>query len=389
MNAGPYTEPGNPDVERMIDALIADIVDRAQSIDGLEALMLGGSLGRGEGTVTIGRDGPTLASDVEVFLVGRRPSLRQAAGELQAGFDPRSGPEISAAWLHPDMLRLGRAKNQSRRPSRTIRLYELGEEATMTLIGSPPEVYAVDPATLPLGEGVRLVLNRLAEASIFLATESREAGRWTDKILIACGDTLLLAAGAYTARYRHRADRLAGLREPWPMPPSWRESITSAYERKLSSFAGDEVERRTDEIVLATLDAAVERVTGEPVEPLPTFPRRFVVAGARRPELLRYLPPRGPAAPYEAAILLRRAWRAGMRPTARALAQALLGRPLSLALQATALPLYLGIVRRDDALVRAAADSLRWAGLPRAELAGARRPAALAEILRRHWLVAT
>jgi hypothetical protein len=390
LNAGPYTEPGNPDVERMIDALIADIVDRARSIDGLEALMLGGSLGRGEGTVTIGPDGPMLASDVEVYLVGRRSSLRQAAGQLQAQFERGSGPEISAAWLHPDMLRLGRAKNQSRRPSRTIRLYELGDEATRTLIGTPPEVYAVDPAKLPLGEGVRLVLNRLAEASVLLATESPEAGRWTDKILMACGDTLLLAAGAYTARYRDRAVRLAELPEPWQMPPSWRESVTSAYERKLSGSAGGEVERaHTDEIVLATLDAAVERVTGEPIEPLPTFARRFVVAGARRPELLRYLPPRGPAAPYEAAILLRRAFQAGMRPTVRALAQAVLGRPLSLALQATALPLYLGIVRRDDALVRAAADSLRWAGLPRAEVAGARQPAALAEVLRRHWLVAT
>jgi hypothetical protein len=390
MSAPRYTESGDPELERSIDALVADIVSRARPIKGLEALLLGGSLGRGEGTVAIGPVGPTLASDVEVYVVGRRSSLRSEASQLQADFVGRSGPEISAAWLHPEMLRLGRAKNQSRRPSPTIRLYEMGPEATRTLIGTPPDVYAIDPATLPLGEGVRLVLNRLAEANVVLATESEGAARWTDKILMACGDTLLLAAGAYTARYRDRAERLMDLPEPWPMPPGWRESVTSAYERKLSGSVGGRIEQpRTDEIVVATLDVAVPRVTGEPLEPLATFPQRFVLAGARRPELLRYLPPFGPAAPYEATTLLVRAWRSGRRPTARALAQALLGRPLSLALQATALPLYLGIVRRDDALVRAAAQSLRWAGLPRRELARARRPATLAEVLRRHWLVAT
>ena len=141
--------------------------------------------------------------------------------------------------------------------------------------------------------------------------------------------------------------------------------------------------------MLATLGEAVERVTGAPLEPLPSFARRFVIAGARRRELLRYLPPIGPAATYEAAILFARSWRAGRRPTARALRQGLLGRPLSLSLQASALVLYLGIVRRDDRLLRAAAESLQWAGIPRPELARASQPAALAEVLRRHWLVAT
>ena len=389
MTSERYTEGGDPVVERSIGELVAAIVARARPLEGLEALVLGGSLGRGEGTVAIGPEGPTLASDVEVYLVGRPSSLRSGASELQGHF--AGGPEVSAAWLHPEMLREGRAKNLSMRSSRTIRLYELGPGVSRTLIGMPPEVLAIDPATLPLGEGVRLVLNRLAEASVELATESPEASRWTDKILMACGDTLLLAAGAYTARYRDREQRLAGLPEPWPMPHGWRDEVVSAYERKLSAAAGHSTADgvAADVIVLATLDAAVPRVTGTPLEPISSFAQRFVDAGARRPELLRYLPPIGPAATYEAAILLARAWRAGRQPTVRALRQAVLGRPLSLALQASALPLYLGIVRRDERLMRIAAESLEWAGLARPELGRASDPAALAKILRRHWLVAT
>jgi hypothetical protein len=391
MSASRYTEAGDPAVERSIAQLVSAIVESARPIRGLEALLLGGSLGRGEGTVATGPDGPTLASDVEVYLVGRRSSLRIAASDLQKHFASGSGPEVSAAWLHPDMLRKGRAKNLSMRPSATIRLYELSPDVSRTLIGTPPEVFAIDPAKLPLGEGVRLVLNRLAEASVVLATESPDAGRWTDKILMACGDTLLLAAGAYTARYRDRARRLAALTEPWPMPRGWKDELASAYERKLSGLAGEGAgdQVRPDEIVLATLDEAVERVTGAPLEPVQSFAQRFVIAGARRPELLRYLPPIGPAATYEAAILLVRAWRAGRRPTTRALEQALLGRPLSLSLQASALALYLGIVRQDAGFMRAASESLEWAGIPRPELGRARQPAALAEVLRRHWLVAT
>ena len=200
MSTSRYTEGGDPVVERSVADLVAAIVERARPIAGLESLLLGGSLGRGEGTLATGPDGPTLASDVEVYLVGRGSSLRSAASELQGHFASRSGPEVSAAWLHPEMLRKGHAKNLSMRPSATIRLYELGPGGSRTLIGTPPEVFAIDPATLPLGEGVRLVLNRLAEASVVLATESPDAGRWTDKILMACGDTLLLAAGAYTAQ---------------------------------------------------------------------------------------------------------------------------------------------------------------------------------------------
>jgi hypothetical protein len=131
-------------------------------------------------------------------------------------------------------------------------------------------------------------------------------------------------------------------------------------------------------------------VAGTPLTPLETFVPRYVRGGVRNRDLLRYLPPIGPGAMYEALVLLARAARGGHRPTPRALAGALLGRPLSLALQAASLPLFLGIIRGDAALVRVAADGLRWAGLPSAAVStAAEDPASLAQLLRRHWSVAT
>jgi hypothetical protein len=384
-----YTEAGDAALERSISELMDDIVERARAVPELDSVLLGGSLGRGEGTVLHGPGGDRLASDVEVYLVGRSPSLRGAARRLEADLAANHAAEISAAWLHPDMLRRGRAKNLSWRPSRTIRLYELAM-GSRTLLGSPPAIHRIDPATLPLGEGVRLVLNRLAEAAPELASRSPRAARWTDKILVACGDTLLLAKGAYTVQYRDRVARLNESDAPWPMPDGWRGEVTAAYERKLTGSAADAgAAPDADGVVVATLAAAVERVTGEPLEPLPSFPRRFVVAGARRSELLRYLPPIGPKATFEGLVLVARAWRAGHRVTSRMLTSAVAGRPLSLALQATALPLYLGLARADPALVHAAAEALVWAGLPAGEVRAADGPVALARLLRHRWAVAT
>ena len=87
-------------------------------------------------------------------------------------------------------------------------------------------------------------------------------------------------------------------------------------------------------------------------------------------------------------MLVARSWRAGLRPTSRMLVQAVLGHPLSLALQGAAAPLFLGVATKDPRLVNAAAQALDWAGLPggTAEHAG---PIDVALRLRRHWSIAT
>jgi hypothetical protein len=380
-----YTEAGDPRLESAVAERIEQMVGRARTIPGLDALLLGGSLGRGEGTFTRGPDGDRLSSDVELYLVGRASSLRDDARRLESELAEGYGLDVSAAWLEPKMLRGCRAKNLSWRPARTIRLYEIAA-GSRVLVGVPPDVCRIDPTRLPLGEGVRLVLNRLAEANPLIADGSDDGRRWGDKILTALGDTILLARGEYTVRYRDRATRLREIEPSWPMPSGWRSAILGAYERKLTG-AGGSVPAPSDglELLLATMRPTVWAVAAIGVDPLATFPQRFAIAGARRPELLRYLPPFGPRATYEALVLLARARRSGLELSGRAVRQAVLGRPLSLALQGAALPLHVGIVAGDAALVDAASEALRWAGLPPRALVGSRNPGRLAHLLRRHW----
>jgi hypothetical protein len=389
VTADRFTEAGDAALESRIADVLGAAVDRVRAEPGLHAVLLGGSLGRGEGTVEHAPDGDRLASDVELYLVGRSSGLREAARRLEAQMRTDGLGDVSAAWLHPEMLARGRGKNLSWKPSRTIRLYDLAH-GSRTLVGTPPVIRGGDAASLPLAEGVRLVLNRLAEAGPDIAIGSAGVGRWIDKILIACGDTLLLGAAAYTVRYRDRLVRLTDLTPPWPMPEGWRDEVTAAYVRKLTGEGGPPPETGSvDELVTGTLRRAVPAVAGTDLEPLHSFVPRYVAGGARNLHLLRYHPPIGPSATYEGLVLLARAARAGHRLPARALAGALLGRPLSLVLQAAALPLFLGIIRREDRLLRVAAAGLQWGGLPPAALTRATDAAALADLLRRHWAVAT
>lgn len=384
-----FTESGSPALESEIERLLAAATARIGREPGVEALLLGGSLGRGEGTVRSLPDGDRLASDVELYVVGRRPGLRATARQLEEEMAAIGFPDVSAAWLHPDMLAQGRGKNLSWRPSRTIRLYDLAA-GSRTLLGTAPQIRTIDPADLPLAEGVRLVLNRLAEATPLIAQRSADADRWSDKILIACGDTVLLARGRYTVRYRDRATRLADLSIPWALPQGWRDELGAAYERKLGRRPGPPPAlRQIADLAFATLSHAVPAAAGTTVEPLETFVPRYVTAGARRPDLLRYLPPFGPSASYEGLILVARAARAGYRPTARALRGAMFGRPLSLVLQAAALPLFLGVVRDDRSLVEVAAAGLRWGGLQPRDIERAKDGISLSRLLHRHWTVAT
>ena len=382
-----FTESGDDRLEADIAAMLAEVAGRAATIPGVQAVLLGGSLGRGEGTVRRTADGDELASDVEIFLVGADRGLRRAAERLSREAGGAAGADLSAAWLDADALRLGRAKNLSRRPSKTIRLYEL-EAGSRLLHGRLPEILHVEPAQIPVAEGVREILNRLAEAAPQLAAGSADVQRWSDKLLMACGNTLLLASGGYAASYRERWRRLADVESDWALPPTWRLRVRDAYARKLDPTGGEVEMPPTDEVAeisRAFLAASVPVAAGISLEPIRTFPERYVVAAARREELLRYLPPAGPAATYEGLIVLLRILRARWPLAGRAIWQALLGRPLSLWLQAAAAPLYVGIAQQRADLIESARAALLAAGLPRRRVDGATTPVALATLLRGYW----
>lgn len=385
-----------------LEASLAEVLGVARSssarIPGVTALLLGGSLGRGEGSVRHTAGGDVLSSDIELYLVGSSPDLRRDARALQRELSAASGIDVSVAWADPRALRAGRSKNRSWRPVPTIRHYELAATARV-VAGTRPAMLPIDPASLPLAEGVRLILNRLAEAGpVFGRTRWRPgdpspdegdaaalaAMRWADKILISCGDTVLLAAHRYVASYRDRQATLRSVSESWPMPAGWREMVLDAYERKLTDGAGSPPGELAA-VLHATLAAALRDAAGIGLEPLATLPGRLAAAARRRPGLLRYLPPVGPAAHYEAAVVAIRARGAGRRLSARALADALRGRPLSLASQGIGAWLFFAILAGDEAAAAGIGRALVGCGVPAADVQAAADLDGLATLNARYW----
>jgi hypothetical protein len=378
-----FTESADPAVEAAIERRLALVVDRARAVPDLDAVLLGGSLGRGEGTVLDG----AVQSDAELYLVGRSPGIRRVAAQLELELNAAGSlPQVSIAWLDPRRLARGWTKNLSRRAARSIHLYELAA-GSRVLLGSAPRALNIDPAAIPLAEGVRLILNRLAEASSLVAAHDPDAPRWLDKILIACGDALLLAVGRYHVSYRERAGRMLETHAPWPMPQGWRSTVLAAYERKLRGGGSAPAVDLVADHASAALRGAVAGDLGLSVASWTDFPAAFVRKASRRKDYLRYLPPLGPAATYEGLIILSRVRRARLRIAPRTAVAAVGGKPLSLVTQGAAAPLFVGIATRDAVLVRAAADSLVAGGIPRAELNAPEDAEAVARTLGRYWEV--
>ena len=388
MTEAPFTETADAEVEAGIAGLVRLIAETASGLRGVQAVLLGGSLGRGEATVRPTPAGLRLDSDVEVYLVGSSPALHRAATTLGTDLRALTGFDVSVAWLHPTRLRRARAKNLSMRSSRTIQLYEL-RVGSRLLAGSWPVMADLDPSKLPLAEGVRLILNRFAEASVAVAGESVQATRWVDKVAMAAGDTLLLAAGSYTASYRERAKRLSSADVGWDLPPGWRKALLAAYDRKLQAVGGSTTAAETASIAATVLRHAVEATIGLRVSDWGDFADLFVPHAARHEPYLRYLPAFGPAAIYEACIVLIRARRAGRALSQAAVLQAARGRPLSLWLQAAAAPLFLGVAEGRPELLRAAGLALQRAGVPSRCVDSCRSALDLVRLHNRYWQVST
>ena len=373
---------------RRIGEVVAAIAAAARGDPRVDAVLLGGSIGRGEATIEHREAGVFLRSDVEVYLVGSSSALRRTAVSLSQQLSLDTGQEVSVAWLHPGRLENGRAKNLSWRPSRTIQLYEL-EAGHRLIVGTEPAIRRIDPRQLPLAEGIRLILNRFAEASPQLAGGTADAGRWLDKVLMAAGDTILLADGSYTVSYRERLERLRSVEPSWDLPSGWLTAVVGAYERKLQGSTAAPDAAQAAAISSEVLRWAVDEALGHRVTDWAAFPDAFARLAGRHEPLLRYLLPVGPSAIYESFVVLIRAQLAGQRIGWRALVQALSGHPMSLWLQATSVPIFLGIVRDDASLLTAAGRSLVRAGIPRRLVETHRSAGELSALLLRYWQVST
>ncbi|HET9345135.1 MAG TPA: hypothetical protein VFO05_05480 [Candidatus Limnocylindrales bacterium] len=388
----------DPLVEAKLRSVVDSIARRGAVVPGVDAVLLGGSLAWGEASAWAEPDGTVrVEGDVEAYLVGRSSRLRREARRMSADLSRETGVEVNVAWLLPRRLAIGAARNIAFRASDTILAYELAT-ASRLLAGIRPEMRRPRPETLPIAEGVRLILNRAVEASVHV-TEDALAGRWLDKLLMAAGDALLLVDRAYAGGYATRRDSVtrstpAWLAAGWLRPESIA-AIDAAFARKLGQRSAPPPGRA---LVAETVHRALWRTVaadlGLEVDDPAAFPAEFAKAAPRGHGYLRYEAPLGLSRWVEAVTVAARGRRAGVTGGWRSWLDVVVGRPASLAILGAGAPLILaGLGATGDGPLTPS-ESARFRSSSAQALArlgvrpsGAADQAELGRALVRAWLV--
>ncbi|MDZ4803802.1 MAG: hypothetical protein SGI90_02915 [Candidatus Eisenbacteria bacterium] len=200
---------------------IVQTIQRAVPLPQRRAILLIGGFGRGEGGVlSVPGDGWRAFNDYDLTIL--------VDGYVDETVIPPLSVEL-ARRLDIDFVDIGVIQRRVLEgpPLDTIFAYEL--KAGHRVLDGPPDALhrmpAINPATLPLVEATRLLVNRgwglvwarlhLEEAVTDSATFDRHRRRFTvnamHKGVLAVGEAALLLARRYDVSYRERARRLAEL----------------------------------------------------------------------------------------------------------------------------------------------------------------------------------
>ena len=234
------------DVDRAVERVLGPIVDAVERCMGrdLRSLALIGSFGRGEGGVRLEKGKITIVNDLDFVVVPRGLGFwgwHRHASALAAE------AEVLAEYLEIKQIDIGfRTVAMLRRPPLTVADYEIAA-GHMVLSGSPLPVDLgrfEEGHAIPLKEGTVYFLNRgsgLLLARRYLssggALRNHDAENFAieiDKAVLAMGDAFLIERRLYTASYRERSNRMAGLDLTTLTDGAWIQSrYLAAVERKL------------------------------------------------------------------------------------------------------------------------------------------------------------
>lgn len=211
---GKYTVQSDPRIDQLVDDHLSIIMDSTLKHIQPQAILLAGSFGRGEGSIYMEGDNPHFISDYEVCIVSSNPRARFEVDRILHDVKDKIPTEVSLFWNSPARIINNRSRNVSfGKPQASIGIYEL-KAGAMIIYGSfDLSINPIDPSTLPLSEGIRLIINRMmgvVEAwNLNSPAEIRKAT--LIKLLLACGDALLIRNGKYHFSYQERANRFEKL----------------------------------------------------------------------------------------------------------------------------------------------------------------------------------
>ncbi len=217
---GKYTLHTDPRVDAIVESHLAQICECTLRHFKPEALLLSGSFGRGEGSVSLDGGQVRFYSDYEVSLISSRPRARLAIDPIQREVNAKLPLSVSIFWTTPRKLRHNLSRNLSFGPPYlSIGMYELKAGSQVFYGDFDLSANQNDPRDLPVSEGVRLIANRMMEtiekwrrtpkSGDFGVQDRSELAFSLAKLVLACGDALLVKNGLYHYSYAERGRRFS------------------------------------------------------------------------------------------------------------------------------------------------------------------------------------
>jgi len=214
-----YTALDDPIVDKVIEGHLQRIVDAITARMKPQSIVLRGSFGRGEGSVMLKEEGLYFISDYEIDVTCNSPFYRSLFADLSKELSAEFGMQVGIRWMRPDCLTADRIGPFTSGPApKSISLYEFrygskilwGEDF---ISGSLP----IDPDQIPLRDGMKLILNRMAESLFYMSLDDNRTDEslvpyhWINKTILACAECLLLHWKEYHYSYEERGRRFARL----------------------------------------------------------------------------------------------------------------------------------------------------------------------------------
>ena len=206
---GKYTLQDDPAVDAVVERHLATIKDCLARLTRPQALFLYGSFGRGEGSVYRQGEDLRFFSDYEVGVIGFSPFLRAPVKDAERQLSAALPVAVSLSWFFPPRIHHNWLRNFSFREIPSIYIYELKNASQVFYGDFDFRRNPLDPRRLPLLEAYHLLKNRMMEVIEKWSGAAGDAGLAFSlaKLILACGDTLLLVNGLYHYSYRERARR--------------------------------------------------------------------------------------------------------------------------------------------------------------------------------------
>lgn len=207
------------ELKKLMDNALREILEECSP----KAVYFVGSFGRDEAALAITETKYKFISDCEICIIPKSYICKNKISKIQYNISQKADIDAHLAICHGLSVYSSIPFQKSFlkilwNPRIAMFDFKYGSKLIYgnDLLKLLPDI---DPCDISLWEGIRLILNRIAESLEYLSYPLEMDSRtlyWVSKIIISCQDVLLLSRNRYNSSYRVRNSMFVDVAESFP-----------------------------------------------------------------------------------------------------------------------------------------------------------------------------